>query len=72
MWILEKNPNVYYIPKILNYIPIGTYNIEDKFRYAFNCVYGYKENIPNLNHSTTDFSTLIKCAIGLLEICIKN
>ena len=54
MWILEKNPNVYYIPKILN------------------CVYGYKENIPNLNHSTTDFSTLIKCAIGLLEICIKN
>ena len=72
MWILEKPPNVYYIPKILNYIPIGTYNIEDKgctifqstdkFRYAFNCVYGYKENIPNLNHSTSDFSTLIKCA----------
>ena len=76
-WILEKIPKETYIPKLLNNIPVGTYITEnkgctifqstDKFKYSFNCIYGYKRENNILNHSTRDFSTLIKCATYFIE-----
>ena len=75
IWISEEKPKVNYIPKLKNYIPIGTYLIDnqgvtifqsDKFRYTFNCMYGYKNNQIN-NHSVSNFSTLISCSVWFIE-----
>ena len=78
-WISEKKPKVNYIPKLLNYNPTGVYLIDgrgctifqatDKFKYSFNCMYGYKNNNNGLisNHSFTAFSTLIKSAVWFIE-----